>query len=74
MIRGYVERGDTIESLKAGQMGCTLGDFEGWGNIGGYVKDKRYNTDNMLIKLSDDRMFIFKLKEVIDNIKKATLF
>lgn len=71
MIRGYVERGDTFESLKAGQMGCTLGDFVGFGSIGGFSCGdmKKYGNDYLCIKLEDDRQFIYKLREVFDSIK-----
>lgn len=71
MIKGEVERGDTIEQIKAGQMGRTLGEFVGFGSIGGFsVGDfKRYNSDYICIKLQDDREFIYKLKQVFDEIK-----
>lgn len=76
MIRVYVERGDTVQDLKSGSMGCTLGDFVGFGSIGGLMSKKKWNTDNIFIKLNDGREFIFKLKAVFNDIKnkQETLF
>jgi len=47
LIRVYVVRGDSIESLKAGQGGCACDEFRG--SIGGYVNGKRISTDNIII-------------------------
>ena len=76
MIRVYVERGDTVQDLKSGSMGCTLGNFIGHGSIGGLMSEKKWNTDNIFINFNDGREFIFKLKAVFDDVKnkQAALF
>ena len=74
MIKVYVERGETISDLKKGQMGC--GDEDGYRSIGGYINEKRYNTDYIIVELKDKQKFVFKLQDVFDTIynKEATLF
>ena len=76
MIRVYVERGDTVQDLKSGSMGCTLGDFIGFGSIGGLFSNGKFNTDYIFINFDDGREFVFKLKAVFDDIKskQETLF
>ena len=69
MIRVYVERGDSIQDLKSGQMGRTLGEFIGHGSIGHHINEKWYDTNNLVITFADERYFIFKLKDVFDSIK-----
>jgi len=72
MIKSSVENGETINQIKAGQMGCTLGDFVGFGSIGGFSTGdaKRYGSDYICIKLEDEREFIYKLKTVFDSIQR----
>ena len=78
MIRHYVEIGETISQLRAGQMGCTLGEFVGFGSIGGfsYIQKKNVGTDNIIIRLEDEREFIYKLSDVYNSVlnRQQTLF
>ena len=73
LIRAYVERGDTIESLKAGQQG-TFGE-EYSAQIGGYVNGKNVGNNKILVsKLHGKELAkpeIFSLKELYDEIKKG---
>lgn len=74
LIEVYVERGDTIQELKKGQLGCC--DNDGFRQIGGYVNKKRYDANYIIVELRDEQKFIFKLQDVFDTIKnkEAALF
>jgi len=77
-IKGDVEGGDSIGSIKAGRKGQTAGEFIGFASIGslGEIKGKNYGSDFICIKLDDDREFTYKLKNIYDEIKhkQTTLF
>lgn len=69
LIRAYVERGDTIESLRLGQMG-----FAGDGtmvSIGGYVDGKKIGTDKIVIEKIGGKVVnkVIPLKQIFDQIK-----
>jgi hypothetical protein len=68
-IRKYVQRGDSIGSLKQGQGGGTLPGFHGSYNIGGFIDDKRVTTDNIIIELADGRVYKYKLKDIYNSVK-----
>ena len=70
LIRLDVQRGHTIKQLKSGQMGMTLPN--GFGQIGGWVKGKKYTTDNIIIEVKEE-VFIYKLKKVFDEVSKERI-
>jgi len=63
-IRGYVTRGDTVESIK--NMGGTLGEFEGHYHIKGGASAK------FEVEMADGREFKFSKQELFDEIKNET--
>ena len=56
LIRAYVERGDTLESLRAGQMGCYGDDYKA--SIGGSIFpiDTRKCTMKELLEIPKERI------------------
>ena len=73
MIKVYVERGDTIQELKSGRMGCTLGDHDGFGSIGSLYGQKERNTDYIVIVFGNKQEFDFRLKDMFNDIKSKQL-
>lgn len=77
LIKKYVERGDPIEWLKAGQMGYASSDY--WAQIGGHLTpgDKKsiYSSDWILVtKINGvDVRYAFKLQRIYDEIKHGQL-
>jgi len=71
-IKGYVLRGDAVESLA--NMGTAGGKYSA--QIGGYVDDKKLGNDKIAItKIGDKKLEkaeIFSLKELYSEIKAST--
>lgn len=69
MIAPYVKRGDDLESIKYGQMGCGCDRFTAF--VGGYVNGKRISTDHIVVTIFNGQKInaIFKLKELYEEIK-----
>jgi DNA-binding protein Fis len=72
LIESYVKRGESIQSLKNGQMGEAGGDFSA--QIGGYINGKKYSTDNILVtKLNGKEVNeVFSLKKIYDEILQSS--
>ena len=72
LIERYVIRGDSIKSLKDGQMGaCSPNSY--WVSIGGYLNGKRYGTDKIIVErdmkgLKVER--VFDLEKLYKEIKE----
>lgn len=64
LIKGYVSRGDTLEQLKASQMG--FGDADESACIGGYCQGKKFSTDFIIVSKFQGQEIceVFKLKEI----------
>lgn len=74
LIEGYVKRGDSLESLKAGQL-CCFGSH--WNaSIGGWIDGKKLPNDKILVKSIGEKEVneVFKLAEIYWSIKTKTLF
>lgn len=69
LIKAYVLRGDSIDSLKRGQGG--MGVKEGSASISGYLDGKRYSTDKIVVELKDGTREVFDLKKVYNDIKES---
>jgi len=68
LIKGYVERGDDIESLQSSYLGGS-GMMDGvYAHIGGYVNGKKIKPNQIGVE-KDDKSFLFPLKEIFDEIK-----
>ena len=73
LIKVYVERGDDIRSLRAGQMGVGGGDYDA--SIGGAIFPEEYMTfkrvlecpKNLIKKVSTDKILVRKVKGKIIN-------
>ena len=68
LIKVYVLRGETIAQLKASQQGALLTGYHA--SIGGFINNKKYNTDHIIVYKVDDKEvnMIFKLKDIYDSI------
>lgn len=68
MLRPYIERGDTIQDTKAGQMGSFGSD--GYVQIGGYANGKHYSTDYVVVSKvgNNECLQVFKLKDIYDRV------
>lgn len=75
MIRPYVERGETISQLKSGLLGSYNQNYHG--SISGYIKDKKYSSDYIIIsQIHNDKVnYVFKLSDVYNSVleKQVTL-
>lgn len=72
LIKAYVLRGDSIASLKSGQLGMWAS--KGHASIGGYLNGKRYSTDKIIVEVDTDGKEveeIFDLKKVYNDIKES---
>ncbi len=73
LIKFYVLRGDSLESLKRGQLGHYSSDSYN-AQIGGYANEKRVSTDKIIVKKIKDKELkpheIFSLKAIFEEIKK----
>jgi hypothetical protein len=71
MIKPYVLRGDTIESLKAGQQSHAGKDF--WAKIGGFVDGKKVPPSKIIVTHLDgkelDNPVILDLQKLMDVVK-----
>lgn len=69
LVRAYVLRGDSIESLKAGMLGSWNDEYHA--QIGGYVNGKKNRADQIaVLELNGKKVSeIFSLKELYDEIK-----
>jgi len=69
LIKYYVIRGDTFESLKAGRLGSY--NSEDGACIGGYIGDKKINPDKIIVnKINGEEILpeVFSLKKIFDEI------
>lgn len=76
LIRVYVERGDSLDSLRAGQLGYCGGDYSA--SIGGYAGELpdlvRVKSDKIAVSKINGQIInpqIFSLKELFDEIKSG---
>lgn len=71
LIEHYVLRGDSIEDLRHGQMGCLGKDFSA--EIGGFMGAKAYGPDKILVHRVKDKEVnkVFSLKKIFDFIKSG---
>jgi len=73
LIEQYVIRGDSVESLKAGQMGaCSPNSY--WVSIGGYLNGKRYSTDKIIVERDMKGVEVervFDLRKIYNEIKES---
>ena len=78
LIKRYVERGDSLESLRSGQMGRVTDEYSA--EIGGYVNGKHIGADKIIVsKLNGkelDDPSIFSLEKIFNAIssKQQDLF
>jgi len=71
LIRAYVERGDSIESLRKGQMGSYGGEYDA--SIGGYLDGKHYPGKIQVTKLAGKKIKeVFSLNELYKEIQSET--
>lgn len=73
LINVYVKRGDSVRSLKLGQLGHYSDNFKA--QIGGYCNNKFYSTDNIVVSKigNKDVCLVYKLKDVYNSlINKST--
>lgn len=66
MLKPYIERGETIQQTKAGQMGTFTTD--GSAQVGGYVNGKKYSTDYVITVTKDNKIQSFKLKDIFNEV------
>lgn len=52
LIRVYVKRGDTLESIRSGQMGSASSDY--WASVGGYFNGKHYDPHWIIVDKIED--------------------
>lgn len=69
LIRAYVNRGDTVQQLKAGQEGVSSNGISA--DIGGFL-DGKSNSNNIIVKLDDGRIYKYSLKAIYDSVKSET--
>lgn len=75
LIKHYVLRGDSVKNLKSGQMGQSSPDGM-WAQIGGWMDEKRYTSDNILVYEDINGKKVnktFKLLEIFNLIKRKQL-
>ena len=70
LIQFYVKRGDSLDSLKKGQMGS--GNSDESACIGEYCQGKKFSTDFIIVSKFNgiEICEVFKLKSIYDEIKK----
>jgi len=68
LIKAYVLRGDTYESLKAGCLGAYCTDYHA--SIGGYHEQKKINNDKIIVEKVDGKecFYVFSLKGIMEEI------
>lgn len=73
MIRAYVERGDSLQSLKDGGLGRSSDEYDA--GIGGYIQGKRIGNDRIIVsKLNGETINqVFKLSDIYNEIKAEKL-
>jgi hypothetical protein len=71
LIRAYVERGDSYESLKGSFLGSMGGRYDA--QIGGYLKNKNARADQIVVSRLNGKEVseVFSLKELFDEIKSG---
>ena len=77
LIRTYVERGDSLESLRAGYLGASMP--QGYhASISGYLPDgdgwKRWSTDWITVRRDMDGREVnqaFRLQEIYNELKQG---
>ncbi|MCX6724256.1 MAG: helicase-related protein [Candidatus Staskawiczbacteria bacterium] len=71
LIRGYVERGDTMQSLSEGQMGKYGSDYQA--SVGGYLNGKNVGNKKIIVFSVNGKEVneTFSLKTIFDEIKKG---
>ena len=74
LIKSYVERGDSLESLQSGQLGCSCEDYSAC--IGGYAGELpdlvKVKSDKIAVSKINGQIIepqIFSLKELFDELK-----
>jgi hypothetical protein len=71
LIRGYVERGDTINDFKKSWLGHCSNEYVA--NIGGYADDKKYSNDKILVTEVNNKKIkpaaVFTLREIYEEVK-----
>lgn len=76
LIKVYVERGDTIASLKAGYGGYGCTEFSA--SIGGYLNGKAVTNDYIIVSRinNEECAYTFKLEDIYNliKIKQTSLF
>lgn len=72
LIKTYVLRGDTLQSLKAGMLGYCSSDYSA--GISGYINGKKYNSDFILVTEINhiEVNEIFKLEQIYQEIKTGS--
>lgn len=72
LIKVYVERGDTYDSLRAGQQGHLSSDY--CASIGGFIDNKKYDAHHIIItRIGKEKVnHVFKLKDIINEIKNPS--
>lgn len=72
MVKPYIERGDSIEHMKSGQMGV-YSDSQSC-QIGGYVDNKHYSNDFVISKnRRTGEIGVFKLKDLYEEVLSKQL-
>jgi len=69
LVESYVMRGDSLQSLRSGQQGCSCEEFRAM--IGGYLNGKKYGTDKIIVREINGRECeeVFSLSEIFYFIK-----
>jgi hypothetical protein len=74
LIRGEVENGADIQTLKSRQPGCCCDEYEA--QVGGWANQKKYSSDKIIVTELRGRKLkpaaIFSLREIYNEIKKSS--
>lgn len=72
LIKAYVLRGDTIKSLKSGMQGMSSPDGPSV-SISGYIGDKRFSTDWIVVCKDMGGKLVNKTYKLIDIYKRTRI-
>lgn len=75
LVRAYVERGDSLDSLRSGVLGAASPQSY-WASISGYLGNKKYNSDHIIVyrdMKGKEVNKVFKLKKIVEEIKGEML-
>ena len=70
LIKSYVERGDSLQSLKSSYLGHCSEYY--WASIGGWLGDKHYSNDKIIVSEINRKPVneVFSLKKIYEEILK----